>query len=77
MTNGIDEATWRSRFILINMTRIGGTVVVLIGLIVWHSDWLRPGGSMAVGLPLALIGLVISFAGPLWLARKWRTPPGP
>ena len=76
MTNGIDEETWRNRFILINMTRIGGTFVVLIGLLIWHSDWVTPGGSMRIGLPLALIGLVISFAGPLWLARKWRTPPG-
>ena len=72
----IDEATWRNRFILINLTRIGGTVIVLIGLAIWHSDWLRPGGWMELGLGLALIGLAISFAGPQMLARRWRTPPG-
>ena len=53
-----EEALWRNRFITLNLTRIGGTLVVLIGL------------------PLALIGLVVSFAGPKWLAQKWRTPPG-
>ncbi len=77
MTHPIDEATWRNRFILMNLTRIGGTVVVLIALVIWHSDWLQQGGNMALGLPLALAGLVISFAGPKWLARKWRTPPRP
>ncbi len=71
-----DEATWRNRFILLNLTRIGGTVVVLIGLLIWHSDWLRQGGAPAIGLPMALIGLVVSFGGPQYLARKWRTPPG-
>ncbi len=71
-----DEATWRNRFIMINLTRIGGTVLVLIAIVIWHSDWWRPGGAMEIGLPLALIGLAISFAGPQILARKWRTPPG-
>ena len=71
-----DEALWRDRFIAINITRIGGTIVVLLGLAVWHLDWVKEGGSMAIGLPMALIGLAASFGGPLWLARRWRTPPG-
>jgi hypothetical protein len=77
MTGPIDEETWRNRFIMMNLTRIGGTAVVLVALGIWHSDWIAQGGSMAIGLPLALIGLVISFGGPRYLARKWRTPPGP
>ena len=71
----VDEATWRNRFILINLTRIGGTIVVLFGLFVWHSDWLRPGGAAEIGLPLAIAGLIVSFGGPHYLARRWRTPP--
>jgi hypothetical protein len=73
----VDDDTWRNRFITVNLVRIGGTLVVLFGLFVWHSDWLRSGGAIEVGLPLALIGLAVSFAGPLVLARKWRTPPDP
>ena len=79
MTNNpppVDEATWRNRFITINLVRIGGTIVVLIGLLIWQSDWLRQGGWTELGFPLALIGLVVSFGGPIHLARKWRTPPG-
>jgi hypothetical protein len=69
----VDEATWRNRFILLNLTRIGGTVVVLLGLLVWHSDIFREGGYAMIGFPMALVGLVISFAAPKWLANKWRS----
>jgi len=71
----VDEATWRNRFIIMNLTRIGGTIVVLFGLAIWHSDWIRPGGSIA-GLPLALAGLAVSFGGPVFLSRRWKPPPG-
>jgi hypothetical protein len=77
MTPSEDEAVWRNRFIAINLTRIGGTAIVLVGLLLWYSDTLVEGGSMAVGLPLALIGLAISFGGPIFLSRKWKTPPNP
>ncbi len=69
-----DDAIWRKRFILLNLTRIGGTLVALVGLLIWHSDWWRPGGAVEVGLPVALVGLLISFGAPKYLARKWRTP---
>ncbi|HEX8512898.1 MAG TPA: hypothetical protein VF688_07305 [Allosphingosinicella sp.] len=77
MTPHDDEALWRNRFIAINLIRIGGTVVVMIGLAIWYSDLLVEGGTLVIGLPLALAGLVVSFWGPKWLASRWRTPPGP
>ncbi len=68
------EAQWRNRFILINLVRIGGTVVVLLALALWQSDLFVPGGNI-IGFPIALAGLAVSFGGPLWLARRWREPP--
>ena len=68
----VDEDTWRNRFITMQLTRIGGTVVVLFGLFIWYGDLVVEGGTILLGLPLALIGLVISFWGPKWLSRKWR-----
>lgn len=70
MTNPVDESTWRNRFILVNLVRIGGTVLVLFALVLWQTDIFVEGGSI-VGFPLALIGLTISFWGPRWLARRW------
>lgn len=77
MTPQDDETLWRNRFIAINLVRIGGTIVVLVALAIWYGDLLVEGGTIAVGLPLALAGLVVSFWGPKWLAARWKTPPGP
>ena len=74
MTPQQEERMWRDRFILINLVRIGGTVVVLLALALWQSDLFVEGGSI-LGFPIALAGLVISFFAPKWLARRWRTPP--
>lgn len=72
----VSEATWRNRFIAINLARIGGTLVALFGLVIWQGDLLREGGWAAVGIPMTLVGLLVSFVGPRWLASRWRTPPG-
>ncbi|HEY5710456.1 MAG TPA: hypothetical protein VIT38_01060 [Allosphingosinicella sp.] len=76
MTPEPDEATWRNRFILINLTRIGATIVVLLALLLWQSDVFVTGGSI-LGLPIALVALVTSFFGPRYLAGRWHTPDEP
>jgi hypothetical protein len=69
-----DNATWRNRFIFLNVSRIAATMLVLFGLVLWQSDAVVEGGSI-LGLPLMLLGLLGSFGAPHLLARKWRTPP--
>lgn len=70
----VSENTWRNRFILMNLARIAGTVVVLFGIVWWQSDIIVEGGSI-LGFPLAIAGLLASFGAPKWLAHKWRTRP--
>jgi hypothetical protein len=77
MTPKDDDRLWRNRFVAINLVRIGGTIVVLFGLYISQTDAIRPGGVLIPGMALALAGLVVSFAGPSWLVRRWRTPPDP
>jgi hypothetical protein len=76
MTPQEQEAMWRNRFVLVNLVRIGGTIVVLLALALWQSDMIVEGGTI-LGFPIALAGLVISFWGPKWLVRRWREPPAP
>ena len=68
------EATWRNRFIALNLVQIGGTVLVLFALALWQTDYIVAGGSW-IGFPLALAGLVISFFAPRLLAERWKQPP--
>ena len=77
MTQDEQDRLWRNRFIIINLVRIGGTIVVLFGLVLSQTDKIVEGGALITGLVIAVAGLVASFAGPQWLARRWRTPPGP
>lgn len=76
MTPQPNDDLWRSRFITINLVRLGGTAIVFLGLAIWYTNLLVPGGTIALGLPLALIGLVVSFLGPRWLARHWKRQDG-
>lgn len=76
MTTEPTEDQWRNRFVAINLVRIGGTIVALLGILLWQSDTFVEGGHW-VGFPIALAGLAASFVAPQYLARKWRTPPGP
>jgi hypothetical protein len=75
-SSGPNADEWRKRFILLNMVRIGGTAIVLVGLLIWHTDVLRQGGWLSLGLGIALLGLLVSFGGSQALVRRWRTPPG-
>jgi len=74
--NEVDDATWRNRFVLMNLVQIGGTLLVLFALALWQSNLIVEGGSW-LGFPLALVGLVISFFAPRLLARRWKRPPAP
>ena len=68
----VSNATWRNRFILVNLLQIGGTLVVLFGILLWQSNYIVQGGSW-IGFPIALVGLVVSFFGPRRLARYWKS----
>jgi hypothetical protein len=68
MTPDNDDALWRNRFIAVNMMRLG--------LVIWQSDVIVPGGSI-LGFPITIVALIVSFWGPKWLSRHWQKPPRP
>ena len=74
MNSEQQEAQWRNRFIAMNLVRIGGTIVVLLALLLWQTDTFVQGGSF-IGFPIAILALVVSFFGPKYVAGRWWTPP--
>ena len=75
MTGEDPDTLWRNRFIAVNMMRIGATLVVLLGLAIWQTDLVVPGGSW-LGMPITFIALIVSFWGPIYLTKRWRGPKG-
>ena len=67
-----DEDTARTRFAIISLVRLGGAVLVAIGMlsIADAIDWI-PTGLDYAAVAAGLFGAMIA---PRMLARRWRTP---
>lgn len=68
------DATARNRFFILQLIRLSGIALMLLGLIIWRGDILQPGGNMLIGLPLLIVGVLDSTIVPKLLARRWRSP---
>jgi hypothetical protein len=70
--NDQDEALARNRYMIIQMLRIFGVGLTIVGILIVRGKIdLDP----IVGYALIVVGLLDAFGTPLVLARKWRTPP--
>lgn len=67
----VSNATWRNRFILVNLATIFGALFALFGIVLWQTSYVVTGGSV-IGFPMALIGLATSFFAPRLLASRWK-----
>lgn len=68
----MDEAADKKRFHIFMALRLGGLLLLFAGLAIGFSDWVRPGGLPAVGVPLALAGLIEALLAPKILKRITR-----
>lgn len=62
----------RLRFLFLAAHRIGGAVLVILGMLAMQGalDW-----GKGIGKVLAIVGLVEFFVMPLLFARMWRSMP--
>jgi len=61
----------RKRFLVIQLTRIGGVLLVIAALLALNGVFALPA---LAGYALLAAGMVDIFIVPQILARKWRTP---
>lgn len=71
MADPASDETARSRWMAIQAVRLGGTVLVLAGILVRYGTIPAP---LPVGIALMAMGLLGFFLVPTLLARRWRTP---
>lgn len=67
-----DDDQARNRYFAIQVLRIAGVPMVLIGILIVRG---RITLDPIAGYLLIVFGLADVFAVPMLLARKWRTPP--
>jgi hypothetical protein len=70
-----EEVTAQRRFLVLNLVRITGAIMLVIGLAVIGNGLF--GLPEPVGYLLFLIGIADFIVVPLLLAKKWKSPTGP
>ena len=63
----------KARFIVIQVVRLTGVALVLVGLLMLAGRW--PEVPREAGYVLTLVGLFEALAAPTLLARRWKSPP--
>ena len=62
----------RNRFFVISAVRLGGAVLMLLGLVIASGRW--EGWSPVAGIVGMVIGTFGFAIAPRLLARRWRSP---
>lgn len=71
MSEPVSDEAARNRWMVINLARLGGAAMVVVGLLITAG---RVPAPQWVGYPLIAVGLFAVFLVPQLLARKWRSP---
>jgi thiol:disulfide interchange protein len=66
-----DEAKFRRRLLAMTLVRLAGLTVALLGVAVFYTGLLRPGGWPQVGAILIVLGTIDSLFAPMLLKRQW------
>jgi hypothetical protein len=72
--NGDPDIKARNRFFAIGMMRLSGAALVVFGLVVALGRVASI--PIEAGYVLVVAGLLDFAVIPVFLARRWRTPPG-
>lgn len=66
------QALARERFIMLQLMRLGGALLVAGGVVILAG---KVPGPPAIGYGLVVFGAFEFFAMPYLLARRWKSPP--
>lgn len=67
----MDEDVARRRLWLYTLVRFGGLAIFLLGIAIFYTDVLRPGGWPQIGAIVAIMGVIDAMFAPLLLKRAW------
>lgn len=66
------DQLWKRRFGIFALLRISGLLLFFLGMAIIFSDFVRPGGHLALGMVVIGTGLVDALLGPVLLRQRWE-----
>ena len=67
-----DEAMWKRRFLIFTLVRLAGLAIFFLGIAIAFGDLVREGGAPAIGIPIAIVGLLDTVFSPRILKKIWE-----
>jgi hypothetical protein len=66
-----DDKQTRNRLLAYSAVRFGGLAIFFLGIAIFYTDLVRPGGWPQVGAIVAIMGVIDALFAPHLLKRAW------
>jgi membrane protein implicated in regulation of membrane protease activity len=66
-----EDEVWRKRLLIYTLVRLGGLAIFFLGVAIFYTNLVRPGGWPQVGAVVAILGVIDAFFAPRLLKRAW------
>jgi membrane protein implicated in regulation of membrane protease activity len=67
----MDDDIWRKRLLIYSLVRFGGLAIFFLGIAIFYTNLLRPGGWPQLGAIVAILGALDALLAPRLLKRAW------
>jgi hypothetical protein len=67
----MDDDVARRRLLLYSLVRLGGLAIFFLGIAIFYTNVVRPGGWPQLGAIVAIMGAIDAMFAPLLLKRAW------
>jgi membrane protein implicated in regulation of membrane protease activity len=68
----VDEAVWKRRFHIFVLVRLAGLAMFFLGIAIAYTGLVRQGGWPALGVIVAVLGLIDAVFAPRILRKQWE-----
>ena len=66
-----DDTQARNRLLAYTLVRVGGLAIFFLGIAIFYTNLVRPGGWPQLGAIVAILGVIDSLLAPRLLKRAW------
>jgi len=67
----MDEDVAKRRLLIYSLVRFGGLVIFFLGIAIFYTNLVRPGGWPQLGAIVAILGAIDAVLAPRLLKKAW------